>query len=195
MAGAVARCPRRGRDRLTGRPTDVSKIAISMRLVASRCALRVILDASRRVAPSRTHFLFPAMADQKKAVMNMHRTDPGHDRSPAFRTRRPHRAPDRRPRSSGVLDRMDWVAPVNGIGKRNYECAHIRTPGVRPFFLSCLTVLSIIIDTYDTGQAELSNRRVKDNVARPTILTLRRTSSGARSARSREHVFTRETFA
>lgn len=67
--GRGSRYPRRDgtrRDRLTGRPTDVSKIAISMRLIASRCALRVILNASRHVTPSRTYFLFPAMVDQKK---------------------------------------------------------------------------------------------------------------------------------
>lgn len=121
-AGTVTRFDRA--DWRKGRRADVPKIAISMRLVVSRCALRAIFGASRRTrcAPNRTHFLFPAMVDRRKSgIMNMHQTDLGHDRLlSAFRTR-----PVPGPWGPwGIAEVIRHSQPYGPHNKRdyNYEC-------------------------------------------------------------------------
>lgn len=93
------------------------KSQLRMRLVASRCALRVVFNAPRRVASNRTHFLFPAMTDQNKKTKNTEteswiciRRTPGTTvRCRYFAPGCPVE-PRGSSRSSGIPDRMAWSA-------------------------------------------------------------------------------------
>lgn len=173
-----------------------SRLACALSRRDAPCGLSLTRhDALRPAEPTSS---FPRWPIRKKSSHEYASADPGHDRPPAFRTR-PHRAPDRRPRSSGILDRMDWVArqTESQLRMRCRICTYLPIP-VCCISFSCLAVFSIIIDIIIYMiRVRLNTRIVKDNVAQ----TLGHDSHVAEDSRAERRslagarVYARETFA